>query len=206
MIELKPEDLTTRDLYKLLIGGIVPRPIAWVSTQSEEGKGNLAPFSFFMGVSSNPPCLAIAVGQRPDGSTKDTLRNIKVTKEFVVNSATLPLAEALVATAAEHEYGIDELQEANLEALPSVRVAPVRVKGSPVHFECRVKETLQIGEGQAGSSTLVVGEIVYAHIEPAAYESGRIDHRVLEPLARLGGFGYAELGRSFELKVPPVKP
>lgn len=205
MVTLDPASMEVRELYKLLIGGIVPRPIAFVSTVDPDGNTNLAPFSFYNGVSSKPPCLMVSIGYRPDGTKKDTLRNIESGGEFVVNSANEWLIEPLVYTAGDFASEISEFSEAGLTPLESVAVKPPRVKEAGLHFECKLYSKLEIGPPQAGSSVVIVGEIVKAHIDARAYHEGRISAKTLEPVGRLGGLGYTSLGTEFDLRPPAVK-
>ncbi|RIL09274.1 MAG: hypothetical protein DCC75_06880 [Proteobacteria bacterium] len=200
-------DSTTLDqpqMYKLLIGAVIPRPIAFVSTQSSAGVGNLSPFSFFMGISSKPPCIAISITRKSDGSKKDTLANIEETGEFVVNSANEWLAEPLVYSSGQFPYGVDEMQKVGLTPLPSVKIKPPRVMESAVQMECRLYNSIEIGDGSQGSSVLVIGEILAMHIAKQAFKDGKILHSELKPIARLGGFGYAKIGETFELTPPKV--
>ncbi|WKZ57562.1 MAG: flavin reductase family protein [Bdellovibrionota bacterium] len=204
MVTLDADKLSPPELYKLIIGAVVPRPIAFVSTCNSQGQVNLAPFSFFTGVSSNPPCLVFSVAVRPNGAGKDTLRNVQETGQFVVNSANEWLAEPLVHTAADFPYGVNEMEQAGLTPIASVKVRPPRVKESAVQFECEVYKTMPIGDGSPGSATLVVGRIVCAHVHKAAYDNGRIILQELRPVARLGGIGYCLVGNTFELPVPKI--
>lgn len=204
MITVDLATLPQREAYKLIIGSIVPRPIAFVSTINKKGIGNLAPFSFFNGVSSNPPCLSIAVAAKPEGGKKDTLVNIEETGEFVVNSANQWLIEPLVHCAATFPYGVNEMTEVGLTPLASETVSPMRVKESAIQYECRVYDMLTIGDGSAGSSTLIVGQIVRAHLSPLVYKNGRIDVTSLQPIARLGGQSYTNVPGSFDLAVPEL--
>jgi flavin reductase (DIM6/NTAB) family NADH-FMN oxidoreductase RutF len=205
MVTLDPAALGHGDIYRLMIATIAPRPIAFVTTMSARGEVNLAPFSFFNGVSSNPPCLMFSVARRPDGSKKDTLRNIEATGEFVVNSANAWLIEPLVHTAGEFPHGTDEMALVGLTAAPSTTVKPPRVKEAAVQFECSLEKTVEIGDGSAGSATIVVGRICLFHVAATAYQGGIIDTKRLEPVARLGGLEYALVGETFKLAVPKVK-
>ena len=204
MVTVDPGAVTAHDFYKLMIGSIIPRPIALVSTLSKNGVGNLAPFSFFNGVSSNPPSLMISVSNRGPGQQKDTLRNILETGEFVVNTCSEWFAEAMVFTAGEFPYGVDEMQKVGLTAVPSQKVKPPRVKESPVHFECSLLKSIEIGEDSEGSTTVVFGRILLAHVYSEAYQAGRILAEKLKPISRLGGFGYSTLGTIFNLQPPKV--
>lgn len=204
MVTLDPQAMTTPDLYKLMIGTIIPRPIALVSTISEEGIFNLAPFSFFTGVSSNPPCLAVSIARKPNGEKKDTLKNIEATDQFVVNTTSEWLIEPLVHSAGDFPPEVDEMATVGLTPLPSVKVTPPRVKEAAVQFECENVGVLEVGEGDAGSSTLVVGRILLAHVSAAAYKDGKIDFTALKPVARLGGITYSLIGQTFDIAVPKL--
>jgi flavin reductase (DIM6/NTAB) family NADH-FMN oxidoreductase RutF len=203
MVEINPADIHHRDLYKLMIGAIVPRPIAWVSTVSPDGIPNLAPFSFFNGVASNPPSLVFSVSYREsDHQPKDTLANVRASSEFVVNMVTEPLAAAMNVTAGEYPPEVDEFQRAGLTPVPAVRVSAPRVAESPVQFECRLNQIVPIGEGP-GSANLVIGTIVYIHVAEAIYrEPYKIDIAAYQPVGRLAGASYARINDLFDLQRP----
>lgn len=199
-----PLEISQQDAYKLLIGCIVPRPIAWVSTVDTAGVRNLAPYSFFNGVGSNPLALSISVvhnAASPD-KRKDTLRNIETTGEFVVNLVSEQLAEAMNITAADFPTGVDEFAAAQVDAVPSVRVRAPRVAQSAVSFECERYGTLHVGEGP-GSATLVVGRILLAHVrDDLIDERHRIDLQKLQPIGRLAGNDYAYVHETFSMARP----
>jgi flavin reductase (DIM6/NTAB) family NADH-FMN oxidoreductase RutF len=199
-----PAQVSQQEMYKLLIGAVVPRPIAFVSTIGQDGSTNLAPFSFFNAVASNPPCLMISIAQKGSGEIKDTLRNIQETKQFVVNSANEWLIEPLVHCAATYPYGVSEFEKVGLTAQPSVKVKPPRVKEAAVQFECELYKTLEIGEGAPGSTVVVFGRVVLAHIDQQAYKNGRVDYSRIRSIARLGGSSYAKVKDLFEIPVPPA--
>lgn len=203
-LDLSKLDVTSR--YKLLIGGIVPRPIALVSTISSDGVPNLAPFSFFNGVCSEPPCLVFSASYKPDGSEKDTMANIKQTKEFVVHTVSEWFVEPMNQTSAAYPAEVNEIEKVGLTAIPAVCVKPLRIKESPVHFECRLEKLVQVGEVESGAATLVIGRILMAHVYSDAYQNGRILHEKLKPIARMGGLAYAEINETFELNRPRVEP
>lgn len=188
-----------RDIYALLISTIVPRPIALVSTIDTEGGYNLAPFSFFMGVSSAPPMVAFSVVRRRQGDKKDTLRNVEETGEFVVNVVTEPIAEAMNLTSADAPYGHDEFALAGLTALPSERVAAPRVAESPVNMECRLERVLELGTQPA---YLVLGEVTLFHVREDVLTDGKVDPLKLRPVARLGAADYTRLGDVFAMARP----
>lgn len=188
--------------YKLIISSILPRPIALISTLSPASITNLAPFSFFNGVSSNPPCLSVSIARKQDGTKKDTLRNIEASGEFVVNVTSNWFIESAVKCGAAYPYEESEFAATGLTPLPSVSVAPPRVAEAAIQFECCVYKLVEIGDGSPGSSTLVVGEIKTGHFSDAVYQNGNINHQALAPISRLGGISYGTIGDVFELKIP----
>lgn len=193
--------------YKLMIGAIVPRPIAFVSSISSAGVGNLAPFSFFNGVSSEPPCLVFSVTRKPGGDKKDTLRNIEQTRGFVVNTVSEWMVEPMNQTAADYPYGIDEMTKVGLTPLASERVRAPRVAEAAIQMECELEQTVEIGGTGPGSSTLVVGRIVMTHVrEDILLPGDRIDIQALKPVARLAGASYALIGKVFDLERPQILP
>ncbi|MCU0493048.1 MAG: flavin reductase family protein [Chloroflexaceae bacterium] len=200
-MEIDPTTLSQQNLYKLIIGTVVPRPIAWVSTQDENGLRNLAPFSFFNALGSNPPALMISVnytGARAQGR-KDTLHNILETGEFVVNIVTEATAAAMNDTATDYPAEVDEFAAAGLTPVPSHTVRPPRVAESPVHFECVLHTSLPLGEGQ-GSTTLVVGVIKHMHLrDDLLDDKGRVDIHRLQPVGRLAGNSYCYVRETFDL-------
>jgi flavin reductase (DIM6/NTAB) family NADH-FMN oxidoreductase RutF len=199
--------MTPPAVYKLLIGCIVPRPIAWVSTASADGAHNVAPFSFFMGVCNDPPTLAFSVGPRADGaapagaSLKDTVRNLEATGDFVVNVVDDALAERMNLTSGDYPPEVDEFVLSGLTAVPSTKVRAPRVREAPINLECRVTQILRVGRGP---HSLVLGEILYFHLRDDLYEpgTGRIDMRRLKPVGRLAGEMYTHVHDLFEMKRP----
>ncbi len=203
---LKAQDLSIKDNYKLIIGSVLPRPIAFVSTLSKNGVPNLAPFSFFTGVSSKPPTICFAAARKgKEGSKKDTLSNIEHTGEFVVNIVTEDIVEPMNETATEYPPEIDEFEIAGLTPLKAQLVKPLLVKESPINMECRLYKTIEIGDGSPGSGTLVVGEIVLYHIADDLLDEGRIDTELLKPVGRLAGMDYTTLGRRFTIERKSLK-
>ena len=191
-LELAPGDWDPKQIYFLLTGLVVPRPIAWVSTIDADGVRNVAPHSYFNLVSSNPPHVMFSsIG------VKDTLRNLRATGEFVVNVVTADLVEEMNATAADLPSGIDEFDWVGLDTIPSRTVAPPRVARAKAHLECRVAHDLEVGNGN-----LVVGEVTHLHIDPSVWSGGRVDPILLDPVCRLAGTGYATLGEVFKLPRP----
>lgn len=206
-IQLDAGELSHQDSYKLIIGSILPRPIAFVSTQSPEGVLNLAPFSFFNGVCSNPPTLLFSTMRRgSDGEKKDTLINIEAIGEFVVNVVNEDIVRPMNQTAAEYPFGVDEFQESGLTPVPSIIVKPPRVQESPVNMECRLNQIVQIGDGGVGSGSIVIGTVVYFHFREDVYENGRVNTERLKPVARLAGSNYCPVRDVFDLPRPVLPP
>lgn len=191
------------NIYKLMIGSIVPRPIAWVATRGSDGSRNLAPFSFFMGVCSEPPVIAFAVTNRSGAVAKDTLRNIRETGEFVVNFVTEALGEAMNLTAGDFAPGQDEFAMAGLTPAPADLVRADRVLESPVSYECRLREVIVISENALGSS-LVLGEVVRFHVADEILTDFRIDPAKLQAIGRMGGNGYTRTRDWFDMVRPKV--
>jgi flavin reductase (DIM6/NTAB) family NADH-FMN oxidoreductase RutF len=199
-MQFDPQIVAPQSIYKLLIGCVVPRPIAWVSSLSEDTVPNLAPFSFFMAVCNNPPTLAFSSGRRED-KKKDTVRNIEYTQDFVVNLVDDALAEQMNLTSGEYPPEVDEFALTGLTAAPGVKVKAPRVAEAPISMECRVVQILPVGHGP---HSLVLGEIVYFHIRDDLYNpsTGRIDMQRLHPVGRLAGNLYTHVHDIFEMKRP----
>ena len=181
---------------------VVPRPIGWISTVNAEGAVNLAPFSFFNMLSYNPPYVLFSSGMHPDSAHKDTVNNVEATGEFVYNMATWDQRLAMNTSALIVERGIDELAAAGLEALPSTLVRPPRVKGAPVHFECRHYRTLDLpGATPRAAHKLVFGEVVGVHVDDAALTAeGLLDVARIRPIGRLGYKDYVTVDRLFSME------
>lgn len=196
------ENLPPRDAYAWMINAIVPRPIAWVSTISAEGVANLAPFSFFQGVCSNPPTLLFVPTNNRNGGKKDTLRNIEAVPEFVVNVVPHALADGMNATSAALPHGESEFVHAGLASAPSSKVRPPRVALAPVAFECRLDRVVEIGSG-AGAGNIVIGRIVAMHVDESVLgPDGRLDPRKLDLIGRMGGDYYTRTRDLFVLDRP----
>ncbi len=203
MVSLDPAQLSTQDVYKLMIGSVVPRPIAFVSTQSKAGVLNLAPFSFYTAVCSKPPTLLFCPARRgTDGTKKDTLINIEETGEFVVNVVTEGIVEAMNQTSADYPPEVSEFNAAGLIPVPSLMIQPPRVLESPVSMECKLQQIIPIGDGGPGSGAVVLGTIVQFHIQDQVYQNGRILIEQLKPVARLAGAAYCPVREIFELQRP----
>jgi flavin reductase (DIM6/NTAB) family NADH-FMN oxidoreductase RutF len=203
---IDPKDIPFQDTHKLMIGSIIPRPIALVSTISKEKKVNLAPFSYFNGVCSKPPTIVFCPARRGwDGKEKDTLANIKETKEFVVNIVSESFAEKMVACSTDFDPGVDEYEVANLSKVDSLKIRPPRVQEAKISFECSLNHIVEIGDGKAGSGFIVIGTIVLFHIDDSVYDNGKINLKMLSPLGRLAGNSYSRNDDTFEI-VRKVKP
>lgn len=200
MTAIDPKQNTERENYKLLIGSIIPRPIAFVTTQSEAGIVNGAPFSYFNIVSSNPPMVSLAI-QRPKGELKDTARNIYGNGEFVVHIVDNENVAKINETAASLPSSESEVESANLTLIPSTAISVPGINESKVHMECRLVQAIPLGEGESGSD-LFIGEVVRFHVEEAIYENGRIDPRGLDAVSRLAGANYAAIGEIFSMERP----
>ena len=185
------------DVYKLMIGTIVPRPIAWVSSVSADGVRNVAPFSFFAGITADPPAICFAPARKTGGAKKDTLSNIEATGEFVVNVVTEGCSEAMNDTATDYPSEVDEFERAGLTAVASRIVAPPRVGESPVQMECKLQTTVEVGNKGA---ILVVGEVVMFHIDSRVVVDGGVDAGLLKAIGRMGGQEYTRTGDRFVLK------
>jgi flavin reductase (DIM6/NTAB) family NADH-FMN oxidoreductase RutF len=192
-MQLDPATISARDAYRLMISCIIPRPIAFVTTLSRAGASNLAPFSFFNGVTSDPPILSLAVSTKRDGSKKDTWRNIEETGEFVVNVVVAELMDAVIVGARELPHGVSELELAKLQTLPSVRVKPPRLAASPVQMECTLLKIVEVEE-----TGLILGRVVMFHAKDEVVDGGRVDPRRLTFVGRLGGDAYCRVNDIFE--------
>lgn len=190
-IEYDPATIGRREVYRLLTGSVVPRPIGWASTISASGVTNLAPFSFFTVVCLVPPMISLTISRNPDGSEKHTLKNIRETGEFCFNVVTGRVWKEMVDSAngiPEHEC---EFESTGLTPIPSVKVKPPRVGEVPIHFECKLHQVIELGPLR---HPLCIGEVVYFHVDPACMSGRYIDMQKLDPIGRLNGFQYVTLG------------
>lgn len=204
MAEIRIHEITRQEKYKLLIGGIVPRPIAWVSSVSAAGVVNAAPFSYFNVASNEPMMISIAVIRRPGSVMKDTARNIKETGDFVVNMVDLQNVEAVNQSSADYPPEISEVEELGLSLLPSVAVKAPRLAASRIHFECRLHQIVELGDPVA--SDLIIGEVVHVHVDDALFHNGKIDLRAFGPISRLAGTTYGTVGEVFDRPRPVYEP
>lgn len=204
-MEIDPAQLAPADRYKLLIGGIVPRPIAFVSSISPAGHVNLAPFSFFNGVGSDPMTLLFCPANKPDGSDKDTLRNVLPveeggTGEFVVSTVSEAFARQMASCAEPLPYGEDEFALSGLTPTPSRRVRPPRVAQSPLSFECVTHQVIRLNPGVPGGGNIVIGRVVHVHAaDGLVNERFHVDPAGMKAIGRMGGLGYCLTRERFEM-------
>ena len=194
--------LDTTSAYRLIIGCVTPRPVAWVTTIDAEGRVNAAPFSSYNYVAHSPPMLAINIGLR-EGRLKDTARNIVATGEFVVNVATEANLDLMHACSAEYPPEVSETEELGIALLPGVKVRVPRIAVAPIQMECRLERALALGRGP---NTLYIGEVLAFHLSREIYDGRHVDSARMRPIARLGGPYYAALGEIFTrpiLQKPP---
>lgn len=202
-MEINPNEIPHQSVYKLLTGSILPRPIGWISSVDADGRPNLAPFSFFNVVCARPPTVVFCPLIRgTDGRTKDTLNNVRATNEFVVNIVSEDLAEAMNLSSVEAPPGLNEFEFARVTPEPSVTVRPPRVRESRVHFECRVRQIVEISP-EAGGGSLVIGEVLHIHVdESVLMGSDKINLAALKPVGRLAGGSYVRVTDVFEMERP----
>lgn len=199
MLSFLVSDISQATCYNLLFGGIAPRPIGLISTLNSAGARNLAPFSSVQALSSAPPYVCASFVRRADGNIKDTLKNIRETREFVINSVHESMLDNLVKAASEHPSSIDEFSFGFMPVASDV-IKPPRVKESNFQLECRLHQEIQLGT----DTTLVIGEVLKIHIDEAAYDSGRVQSEKLKLIGRLGGPKFCSVGDVWIKKVPPV--
>ncbi|HZS83512.1 MAG TPA: flavin reductase family protein [Stellaceae bacterium] len=184
------KELSAADAYRLLVGIVVPRPIAWITTLDGSGRVNAAPFSCYTFVCNRPPMLAINLGRR-DGTLKDTARNVRQRGDFVVNVVTEALIAPMHQSSSDFAPEISEPSLLGIELAPSRLIDPPRIAASPIALECRLDRIIELGEQ---ANDLVIGRVVAFNINDDIYADGRVDMRKFRPLARLGGPHYAYLG------------
>lgn len=201
MLHIEPTTLTERENYKLLIGSIIPRPIAFITTISEDGIVNAAPFSFFNIVSSNPAMLSVSI-QRKNGNMKDTARNAQVKKQFVIHIVDESTVAEINKTAANVPSDESEIDLTSLTLVNSTVVDVPAVAECKVRFECELVQAIELGEnGQVGCD-LVIGRVVAYHIAEEIYEDGKINPDKLQAISRLAGNDYAKIGEIFTMERP----
>ena len=191
-LEVAPGDWATREFYLLMTALVIPRPIGWISTLSGSGVRNVAPYSYFNLMGSDPFYVAF-------GSTgvKDSLSNLREVPQFVANIVTMHLLEKMNFTSTDFPREEDEYGWAGLTPVPSAKVRPPRVAEAKAHLEC---ELVQVVSDR--NTHIVLGRVVHAHVDPSVWKDGRVDPRLLDPVCRLSGSGYAALGELFNVQRP----
>ena len=190
-----------KDVYKLLIGSIVPRPIAFVSSQSQDRINNLAPYSFFTGISANPPVIGFSPMKVKSDRDRDTKNNIKNTSEFVINIVSHGFSEEMNVTSADVSPDVDEFELANLTPIESDLVAPPRLKEAKISMECRLLQIVEISQKLLGGA-FVIGEVVRFHVCNDIISNYKIDPDKLKPIGRMGGLEYTRTKDRFTLERP----
>ena len=196
-------DLDAHQRYKLLIGTVVPRPIAWVTTVCPDGVMNAAPYSFFNCLSADPPILALGIENHSDMSFKDTARNIRMTEQFTVNIVDYDSVKAMSITAIDFPPNVSELDLAAVTAVPGTKVICPRIQEAPVALECRRHTTLSFGK----SREIILGEVLAVHIREGLVETDRlhVNQSKLDAVGRMGGNGYATTRDYFDLQTPSLE-
>ena len=200
---IDPISLETKELHKILLSSIAPRPIAFASTIDSNGNVNLSPFSYFNVFSSNPPILIFSPSRRVrDNTTKHTLENAMETKEVVINVVNFPIVEQMSKSSIEYEKGVNEFIETGLTQVKSLLVKPPRVLESPVSFECKVQDVVSLGES-GGAGQLIIAKVVQIHIDKKFIDkNGDIDSEKLDLVARMGGDWYTRATKESMFKIP----
>ena len=200
---IDPISLETKELHKILLSSIAPRPIAFASTIDSNGNVNLSPFSYFNVFSSNPPILIFSPSRRVrDNTTKHTLENAMETKEVVINVVNFPIVEQMSKSSIEYEKGVNEFIETGLTQVKSLLVKPPRVLESPVSFECKVQDVVSLGES-GGAGQLIIAKVVQIHIDKKFLDkTGDILSEKLDLVARMGGDWYTRATKESMFKIP----
>ncbi|MFK7809645.1 MAG: flavin reductase family protein [Saprospiraceae bacterium] len=181
-----PKETPTSDLHQYLLGAVAPRPIAFASTVDKDGNANIAPYSFFNAFSSNPPILIFSSNRRvADNTTKDTLHNIEETGEVVINVVSYSIVRQMTVASISFPTGVDEFKKSGLTPIPSDLVKPYRIKESPVHMECKVKEIIKLGD-EGGAGNLILCNVVRMHIDENVLDGNRINPHKIDLMGRLG--------------------
>ena len=200
---IDPISLETKELHKILLSSIAPRPIAFASTIDSNGNVNLSPFSYFNVFSSNPPILIFSPSRRVrDNTTKHTLENAMETKEVVINVVNFPIVEQMSKSSVEYEKGVNEFIETGLTQVKSLLVKPPRVLESPISFQCKVQDIISLGES-GGAGQLIIAKVVQIHIDKKFIDNkGDIDSEKLDLVARMGGDWYTRTTKESMFKIP----
>lgn len=196
---LNARDLSQADMYKILIGSVAPRPIAWAGTRSRAGVDNLAPFSFYNAFSANPPIVGFSPILHPDGRRKDTLNNVIETRCFTLSAVSHKLAKEMSRSSALLGPEENEFEYAGLTAAEAQSVNAPYVAESLLVFECELNQIVHFGDGP-GAGNLILGEITHVRIDDAIYQNGRVDFAALDPIGRLAGNWYSTIRDRFEME------
>jgi len=191
----------SENAYRLLTACVAPRPVAWITTVDAEGRVNIAPFSSYNYLATQPPMLGVNIQLREGGGhrgeAKDTARNIRETGQFVVNVSTVPNLQKMHASGSDFPPGVSEAEALDIPLIPGTHVKAPRIAISPVHMECKLVHEIPLGKGV---NTLFIGEVVAFHLSPDIYDGKHVDSVKMQPVARLGGPLYSALGEIFSLK------
>lgn len=199
-MEFNPDTLESKAIYKLLTGAIIPRPIGWIATIDQNGINNLAPFSYFNMIGDDPPHVMFST-RRDNNTNKDTLNNVLMNKQFVVNMVTEDLVEQMNATAQVVAPEVDEFELVGLTPIASAKIKPNRIKESPIQFECEMVHHYFLEDHKQGGACIVIGRIVMIHIEEnVLLENYKINMETYKPVARLAGSNYSKIGEVFSIK------
>lgn len=200
-MNFKISELGIQEKYRLLSGGVTPRPIAWISTRSKYGVDNLAPYSFFTVASCNPPVLLYTQVTQRSGIDKDTLQNLRETGECVINIVNTRLLEKMNATSASINIEISEFEHADVEHSASYKVTPSSVKESPIRYECTLREIISLGDLPTGG-TIVLLDVKSVYVRDDLYINGCIDQELIDTIGKMGGDDYCLTSKYVALNRP----
>ncbi|MGE5701399.1 MAG: flavin reductase family protein [Clostridia bacterium] len=203
-MEIVISEIDRQSKYKLLIGSVLPRPIAWITSVNENGIVNAAPFSYFNVACIEPMMISVSIMRKPGGMMKDTARNIEQTRDFVINMVDVHNVEAVNQSSADYPPEQSEVDEIGLTKLPSQQVRAPRLAEARIHYECRLHQIVSLGE--PASADLIIAEVVHVQVADELYHDGKIDVQKLAPVSRLAGHSYATLGEVFDRPRPVYQP
>ena len=203
-MKFDPAKMNIKECHDLLVGAVLPRPIAFVSTVGANGVNNVAPFSYFTVLSSKPAIVGFGIGSKRDGGKKDTLANLEFTGDFVINIVSEDLAGPMNVAAGEYPPEMDEFKEAGLTAIPAERVKSPLVAESPLSMECRLLQVLEFGDAPR-INRFVIGEVLQVHAKSEVLVGGLVKAEKLKPIGRMGADFYCRTGDIFEMKRPQIQ-
>ncbi|TVR01352.1 MAG: flavin reductase family protein [Spirochaetaceae bacterium] len=204
-MQIDPTGLSPKEMHKIMIGSVIPRPIAWITSTNPSGTTNCAPFSFFNGVCAKPATISVSFSFNPDREDhkKDTLRNIERTGDFVINVVSEPHQQVMHNSSANVPLDESEIEALGLETLPSSVVKPPRLVVSPIHMECTLHQLIPVGDGP-GSATLMLGRVHLIHIDDRLIDNANhIDQQGVQAIGRMAGSSYCFVREIFDLGVRP---